>query len=1055
MQDELINGFVDRNKFKADKDLVVNGLKDMYDQYMRVKNIKINLESDKSFKQVADDIRKLKKEEEDLIKISKEMDAAQKRLIQLQIEDEKLKQQKLKTMKQEQQATDQSNKQKATEAKLVSELSNDWKQYQKALSDAEAKVRALALQMGSSHPVVLQAINDYNQLRQVQVELNQKMGNYRDNVGNYASGWMSFNNIIRETPNFAISATTGIQALSNNIPMFADEISKARKEGTSWMGILKQLGANLFSFGGIATLATIALTALPKILEAMTTRTKESADAMNLKARSVGLAKQEIDKLKEVTENYNEALNTNNENAEKEITNLRILEKVATDTSKSMDVRIAAVKRLQELYPAYLGNLSKEEILSGKAALAINEITAALYKKAIAEAASSRSADAAKNVLDLKKEENTLLKEEQKLRENLNKEKNNRGRQGATGGSTTGVTSAELDGYDKLLAKLTGVKDRIEQNRLGQLTFGRDIQFYNDEAAKLYDQYYKLDEKKTDTTKKGVKKSKDALEEERKFAFEISKMILQDRMQQLEKIASDEKNSFGLRNVAYSEYLKVQQSLVKLQTDFELKELEEREKKIQNSKLSKKEKLAEESLIGKERLKISVENNLALVRNERDFYEKVNLLREEYGKRAIEAEKRAQEEKKKSDEAAEKSRLDRIDQFEKKIADRSSRTQEQLYTELNALAQSYMNGDIVSHEEYQKQKDQVTLKYTKKSIEDQIAAIKLVLGLKILSADEEQKKLTEVRELENRLNNQSVDDAQTTAKKKISIYQEYAQAANNILRETVTLAGSIGEAGFIKDKNAIQEQINLLESKKQKEIEVANQTITNEQDKAAAITTINARAAAQREQLEMKQRRIEEQRARFEKAMTIASLFQATSLAVLNTLKDPKLIALGINVPMAYAAGVIGALQIASVLVRPIPKFKDGTKNSPEGLAIVGDGGRPEVVETPGGKTYLTPATDTLTYLQKGSKVYSSIEAYKKTYPPGYSKAVPELDPMVLDQGKHFKQLSDTIDKRFQSLERVVAGKKELHLNTRKGDVEVLIKEAGRTLVYLNSETQF
>lgn len=172
-----------------------------------------------------------------------------------------------------------------------------------------------------------------------------------------------------------------------------------------------------------------------------------------------------------------------------------------------------------------------------------------------------------------------------------------------------------------------------------------------------------------------------------------------------------------------------------------------------------------------------------------------------------------------------------------------------------------------------------------------------------------------------------------------------------------------------REKNAIQDEIDLLEAKKQKDIEVANQSITNAAERADAIAIIEARAAAKRQQLELKQRQLDQQKARFDKARTIAEIVQSTSLAVVNALTQVKTLGPGAIV-LASIIGAIGAVQIARALAQPIPKYKDGTKNHPGGLAIVGDGGKSEGIELPDGTIYKTPATATVVDMPKGSKVY-------------------------------------------------------------------------------------
>lgn len=179
--------------------------------------------------------------------------------------------------------------------------------------------------------------------------------------------------------------------------------------------------------------------------------------------------------------------------------------------------------------------------------------------------------------------------------------------------------------------------------------------------------------------------------------------------------------------------------------------------------------------------------------------------------------------------------------------------------------------------------------------------------------------------------------------------------------------------GIENQKNEIQGLIDQLEAQKQKDIEVANQTITNAQEKADAIVVIEARAAAERNQLELKQRELDQQKARWEKARSIAEITQSTALAVANALTQVKTLGPGAIV-LASLIGALGAVQIARIVAQPIPKYAEGTDNHPGGLAWVGDGGRSEGVRLPDGTLYKTPNTPTLVDLPAGTKVYSDFD---------------------------------------------------------------------------------
>ena len=55
--------------------------------------------------------------------------------------------------------------------------------------------------------------------------------------------------------------------------------------------------------------------------------------------------------------------------------------------------------------------------------------------------------------------------------------------------------------------------------------------------------------------------------------------------------------------------------------------------------------------------------------------------------------------------------------------------------------------------------------------------------------------------------------------------------------------------------------------------------------------------------------------------------------------------------------------------MRKIPEYATGVESHQGGLAVVGDGGRSELVEMPDGSRYITPNTDTLVDLPKGTRV--------------------------------------------------------------------------------------
>lgn len=90
-------------------------------------------------------------------------------------------------------------------------------------------------------------------------EAEQASMRFQRNVGNYASSWNGLNmqvqQLARELPSLAVSANTFFLAISNNLPMLADELQKARKEykelkaeGKAATPVWRQLLSSLFSW---------------------------------------------------------------------------------------------------------------------------------------------------------------------------------------------------------------------------------------------------------------------------------------------------------------------------------------------------------------------------------------------------------------------------------------------------------------------------------------------------------------------------------------------------------------------------------------------------------------------------------------------------------------------------------------------------------------------------------------------------------------------------------------------------------------------------------------
>ena len=116
---------------------------------------------------------------------------------------------------------------------------------------------------------------------------------------------------------------------------------------------------------------------------------------------------------------------------------------------------------------------------------------------------------------------------------------------------------------------------------------------------------------------------------------------------------------------------------------------------------------------------------------------------------------------------------------------------------------------------------------------------------------------------------------------------------------------------------------------------------------------------------------IEVKAAKWKKAQSLLEIGQKTAIAIMNASALP----IPFNAIAIAAASALGAAQAALVAAQPIPTYAMGTNSHPGGLAIVGDGGKQEVIQV-GNKAYLTPATSTLVDMPRGAKVKADISEY-------------------------------------------------------------------------------
>jgi hypothetical protein len=197
--------------------------------------------------------------------------------------------------------------------------------------------------------------------------------------------------------------------------------------------------------------------------------------------------------------------------------------------------------------------------------------------------------------------------------------------------------------------------------------------------------------------------------------------------------------------------------------------------------------------------------------------------------------------------------------------------------------------------------------------------------------------------------------------------------------------------------------------------------------------------------LEKRQRQVDLDRARFEKASNIAQIISSTALAIIEALKTYK------GTPQAFAVaaaiGTIGALQLARAIAAPLPKFAEGTTDAPGGLSWVGDAYKKELVITPQGRVMQTPAVPTVMNVPKHSIVLPD------------ARAALESGLMVNQHGRLISASAgiDTsrVEQKLDTIAKAIKNKPVLNMNASESGLTAMWNYGANWVTYAEDQTRF
>jgi len=820
-------------------------------------------------------------------------------------------------------------------------------------------------------------------------EIDSQFGNYQRNVGNYASSWNGLNvqtqQLLRELPSLTMSFNQFFLAISNNLPMFVDELKRAseefkrmKSEGQTAVPVWKQLLGSLFSWQSALVIGITLLSAY-------------SSEIIDWVA-SLFKAKKSISEIASAETNLANARRRGVSDSIKERTELDLLYKATQDNKRSMQERIAAIDELRSKYPSYFENMSNEEILAGKATKSYKELRTELVANAIARAQLDKMTEIASQRYEawIKRtnQYNTYLKAQRDAEKDLQAYEEAK-KKGAWNTANLGDASKkskeqaekaynawlnlvqEVSKYDKTLK---GMADNINVKALVNDP-GKNNKAYDDEKKKA-EEYAEYIKKITeDLSKSKIELIADGRERE---IAEISKEY-DDRIKEIKGRTDEEielrKNLETLKGKAIAEI-----------NDKYDKELLEIEKTNLENRLASIGENSNEELDKRLNLQIQLNNMMrdAEIKDAEKNGEDVVAIRMKYMQRENSLIMRNLQK-----------RIGLIEANTDKVVNEQETS---ALKEANIIKKQYANGEI-SKEDYEKKLYDIGVKYAKARLETLMKEAEAEMSLLDPNSEKYQELEDRLANLQAQINGINYDDATKKREEWIGKFKEGLSGMNSAARDALgETAGifeglsdimvDVAEDGKLSFENMAQAvgkivsgitslmtdiydaQIENIEKEQEANDEAYDKEIERIEalEENGAISTEEAEArkraaedktAAKNAELEKKKAALQEKQAKWNKANSIIQAGIFTALAITEALP---------NLVLAALVGAMGAAQVALIAAQPIPKYAKGTKDHPGGLAIVGDGGKKEGIVTNNG-LFITPDKPTLVDLPAHAQV--------------------------------------------------------------------------------------
>jgi len=301
-----------------------------------------------------------------------------------------------------------TNKETKKQAQDALGLINSYDKLSQELIDLRREAKATAVTFGIESEQFKKQAVAVQELDGKLKKIDQTLGQSQRNVGNYGSGYnalgTSISRLSQELPNLGQSAQIFALSIGNNFGQLKDAVDGLiaqnkilQAEGKPTVNIFKQIFSQVFSLNTLFYVAIALFVTFGKEIGEFTSKLFSGSKGLNAYTES--------------TKALSEATKEATKNSAQELNALQANLAIAKNANLPLKEREIAYKNLNDQYPFYFENLTKEQVLAGETAAAERALTDAIIARAKANAIVAKITENQGKIVDLEQERIDLQNE--------------------------------------------------------------------------------------------------------------------------------------------------------------------------------------------------------------------------------------------------------------------------------------------------------------------------------------------------------------------------------------------------------------------------------------------------------------------------------------------------------------------------------------------------------------------------------------------------------------------------------------------------------------------